>query len=447
MDTHRGKKGVSILKQNGRKRAIKPNSYALEYGHEFERSSQQERAPEASQGLVLQPPNVMQAKMFSSKANRYQLRYLYDRIEDFYRENRDDREGHSELKRASMPKSFVGTLEDMSCQVRSRQTNITQGWRLCKHCSTFFAGRILVKTNESDLESYGVELDNYTTTIIFREEDRWSCQLCRILKHHFKDALQPDLLSLTVRFWLSKRQGTQTDAWDIVFESHGRNNRLPKVRLAMQPKYAESFYISNSTAPISSNNDHHSYRYREKKPKLTPIGDRAAKWIAICLGSHHACKYASPKGKFGFPARLHGMFRDANLEHWQLLSSLPLEERVGSHETCLSGSKASTFLPKRLLEVTKRSDSNWKIQLRETYNMDPRTPYVTLSHCWGNYMPFKLTSDNLRRCRKFIPFMKLSKTFQDAIEMTEFLGFNFIWIDSLCKSNVPEVIHRIIYTS
>ncbi|KAH8592823.1 heterokaryon incompatibility protein-domain-containing protein, partial [Bisporella sp. PMI_857] len=58
--------------------------------------------------------------------------------------------------------------------------------------------------------------------------------------------------------------------------------------------------------------------------------------------------------------------------------------------------------------------------------------YLTLSHCWGATMPLKLESSSLETHRKAIPLKYLSKTFQDAIYLVRGLGYQYIWIDSLC---------------
>jgi hypothetical protein len=65
--------------------------------------------------------------------------------------------------------------------------------------------------------------------------------------------------------------------------------------------------------------------------------------------------------------------------------------------------------------------------------------YATLSHCWGD-IPEKivLTEQNKASFHEALPQSKLSQTFKDAIIAARMLGFDYIWIDSLCiiqKSN------------
>jgi hypothetical protein len=58
--------------------------------------------------------------------------------------------------------------------------------------------------------------------------------------------------------------------------------------------------------------------------------------------------------------------------------------------------------------------------------------YATLSHCWGLSEFFKLRRDNLSAVQEKINIRELPKTFQDAISIARELGFEYLWIDSLC---------------
>lgn len=62
--------------------------------------------------------------------------------------------------------------------------------------------------------------------------------------------------------------------------------------------------------------------------------------------------------------------------------------------------------------------------------------YVALSYVWGRDPFFTLQSPNLSAlCEKDAfrdPAIKLPQTILDAIEVTSFLGYRYIWIDSLC---------------
>lgn len=71
-----------------------------------------------------------------------------------------------------------------------------------------------------------------------------------------------------------------------------------------------------------------------------------------------------------------------------------------------------------------------KLSLCEEIN--PEAPYATLSHCWGSKDVFSLKKSNFDLFRKEIPSAALPKTFQQAIFIARYLGFQFLWIDSLC---------------
>ncbi|KAG4436194.1 hypothetical protein IFR05_008322 [Cadophora sp. M221] len=58
--------------------------------------------------------------------------------------------------------------------------------------------------------------------------------------------------------------------------------------------------------------------------------------------------------------------------------------------------------------------------------------WVTLSHCWGGEAPLATTSESLEQHKSSIPMDTLPQNFKDAISLTRELGFQYIWIDSLC---------------
>ena len=58
--------------------------------------------------------------------------------------------------------------------------------------------------------------------------------------------------------------------------------------------------------------------------------------------------------------------------------------------------------------------------------------YICLSHCWGAFQPLKTTKETLPKFKDNIPWDELPKTFQDAVNVTRWLGLRYLWIDSLC---------------
>ena len=102
-----------------------------------------------------------------------------------------------------------------------------------------------------------------------------------------------------------------------------------------------------------------------------------------------------------------------------------LSDCINLHSRCKSHLIETGSLPSRVLEITYE-----RICLRETYGMDGE--YAILSHCWGPRPIITTTTQNVRsRCQN-IDFSDLSKTFQDAVTVTQSLGIKYLWIDSLC---------------
>lgn len=90
---------------------------------------------------------------------------------------------------------------------------------------------------------------------------------------------------------------------------------------------------------------------------------------------------------------------------------------------------SSERAPSRLLYLGRDAlkPRLWLIQESDMY---PR--YATLSHCWGDSQPLKLTKSTFTAMIEGIDIEQLSKTYRDAMETTRRLGLDYIWIDSLC---------------
>lgn len=113
-----------------------------------------------------------------------------------------------------------------------------------------------------------------------------------------------------------------------------------------------------------------------------------------------------------------------------------INECLTAHPDCVR-TTAESSLPTRLLEITtipeaRQSSSQYAMCLKNSEDISPFATYVTLSHCWGDGVPFKLLSTNLELLLKKVDCSALSQTFQDAINISISLGVHYIWIDSLC---------------
>lgn len=134
---------------------------------------------------------------------------------------------------------------------------------------------------------------------------------------------------------------------------------------------------------------------------------------------------------------------------------LGTDDSVTQHEvTTNTGSAANFALARQWLrhcethhsicgQLSRSSDSWYPSRLLKIYAGDTiclqisgldalSGPYLSLSHCWGSALVFKLTERNLESFRAGIPYSSLPKTFQDAILVTQQLGLNLLWIDALC---------------
>lgn len=103
---------------------------------------------------------------------------------------------------------------------------------------------------------------------------------------------------------------------------------------------------------------------------------------------------------------------------------------VEDHKECVSEEDAS-WLPSRLVHVGSVNPArDPRLCLKEDY--PPTLRYLTLSHCWGKFLALKLTESTLQQFRRTIPPSALPKTYLDALHIVRSLGYEYIWIDSLC---------------
>jgi Heterokaryon incompatibility protein (HET) len=88
-------------------------------------------------------------------------------------------------------------------------------------------------------------------------------------------------------------------------------------------------------------------------------------------------------------------------------------------------------LPTRLL-YTGQGKSLGCIKLCDTAHLNPTVQYATLSHVWGTNPHFKLTSENVERFSQGVAITDLPQTFRHAVELTNSLSLQYLWIDALC---------------
>ena len=107
-----------------------------------------------------------------------------------------------------------------------------------------------------------------------------------------------------------------------------------------------------------------------------------------------------------------------------------------SHADCqkhrkAAKSKKTSFVPTRLLDISGPAKSN--IRVIETQITQVKSPYVSLSHCWGKLKFVELTPETHKKfTTEGVPWALFTRNFQEAIEVARFLEIDYVWIDSLC---------------
>ncbi|OAL51539.1 HET-domain-containing protein [Pyrenochaeta sp. DS3sAY3a] len=116
-----------------------------------------------------------------------------------------------------------------------------------------------------------------------------------------------------------------------------------------------------------------------------------------------------------------------SMSTWSLTKNW-LEVCDNSHQSCAKSRLESRYSPTRVIDITPGQPP----RLIAVGASTKPFRYTTLSHCWGSSLHLSLLSTNIDTLQMAIPSSGLSKTFQDAIEVTRRLQINYLWIDSLC---------------
>ena len=104
-----------------------------------------------------------------------------------------------------------------------------------------------------------------------------------------------------------------------------------------------------------------------------------------------------------------------------------LNSCLNTHDSCSNSGKQPFQLPTRLLDV---SSTNLRLVTTENWEVQPQ--YATLSHCWGKLAFANLRKELVQSFMTSIHPRYLTRTFRDAIEITQSLGLRYLWIDALC---------------
>ena len=121
-----------------------------------------------------------------------------------------------------------------------------------------------------------------------------------------------------------------------------------------------------------------------------------------------------------------------------MLAKTWLKTCATSHKTCRQSSQR--WHPTRLIDVGSDEETS-RPRLCDSSTRNLEADYLTLSHVWGDQSRnpiYKLQTGNLDLFQKSIPTPRLTKTFQDAINITRELGFQYVVaVQSYCHFHCP----------
>lgn len=135
-----------------------------------------------------------------------------------------------------------------------------------------------------------------------------------------------------------------------------------------------------------------------------------------------------------------GLFNTISSDTWSPstaeLARSWLKKCLSDHGLCARplGHPDIRTLPKRIVRIEKDTAHRLSARLLLSENLPPDFQYLTLSHCWGTLQFTTLTMGNCNDFFQRIPVgdVNFNKTFRDAFNVTLDLGYEYIWIDSLC---------------
>ena len=88
-------------------------------------------------------------------------------------------------------------------------------------------------------------------------------------------------------------------------------------------------------------------------------------------------------------------------------------------------------MPARLLKVHSAADGHLHACIVPTTNQEVYR-YLALSYCWGGDQQHKTTDKTILETKGTVDISRLPRTIQDAVTVTINLGYNYLWVDSVC---------------
>jgi hypothetical protein len=160
---------------------------------------------------------------------------------------------------------------------------------------------------------------------------------------------------------------------------------------------------------------------------VSSCGDR---FYLNCGDFHRVLSIEDTAGSdFKYSSYDHFVTESTNSDECWSLANKWLDYCRSGHD-CIYVS-SDTPLPTRLIKINATLNA-FRPRLVESSSLPRTVEYCTLSHCWGDGDFLQLLRSNYDAFHRSIPYELLSRTFKDAIYAAQRMGFEYIWIDSLC---------------
>ncbi|OJI96463.1 hypothetical protein ASPVEDRAFT_157993 [Aspergillus versicolor CBS 583.65] len=114
------------------------------------------------------------------------------------------------------------------------------------------------------------------------------------------------------------------------------------------------------------------------------------------------------------------------------LACLWIDHCLQNHEYCKFGYQQYKVMGDRVPPTLLINVSTPDRPFLESTTATTIRTYLALSYCWGIDGNLKTLNENYQTHEKLIPVESLPRTVRDAIDVTRWLGCQYLWVDALC---------------
>jgi hypothetical protein len=163
-------------------------------------------------------------------------------------------------------------------------------------------------------------------------------------------------------------------------------------------------------------------------PSQSVMSDKVVEWarkvISSCNDNHIICKNSAvpAPGQFFNPTRL--LKVDEDSQKIQVVNFACVTEKAES--VTIQETDSSQRQENVTVVQTSHKTANPPIPGTE------KVEYLALSHCWGGKIDCRLNKSLVSQNLQSFDMNEMPRNFQHAVLITRQLGYNYLWIDSLC---------------